>query len=154
MILRTSLSKSLFFKTTLNCSYILLLDIFSITMKWGFCKYALSKNIKTNIFKKSAFANRKLIVIIYSRNLQRILQTWNWNNKNNLIFLSAITLLLSLSSKRPPTSTSLLTHNLWFFADMILFHQAAEFHRFFPSLPNIINLFDISFHDKSIFLYH
>ena len=33
-------------------------------MQWGFCKYDLSKKIKTNIFIKFAFANRKLIVII------------------------------------------------------------------------------------------
>ena len=31
-------------------------------MQWGFCKYVLSKKIKTDIFNKSAFANRKLIV--------------------------------------------------------------------------------------------
>ena len=33
-------------------------------MQWGFCKYVLSKNIKTDIFIKSAFANKKLIVVI------------------------------------------------------------------------------------------
>ena len=32
-------------------------------MQWGFCKHVLSKKIKTDIFNKSAFANRKLIVI-------------------------------------------------------------------------------------------
>ena len=58
-----SLFKSLFLKTNLNCSCVLLLDIYSIIMQWGFCKYVLSKNIKTDIFFKSAFANRKLIVI-------------------------------------------------------------------------------------------
>ena len=31
-------------------------------MQWGFCKHVLSKKIKTYIFNKSAFANRKLIV--------------------------------------------------------------------------------------------
>ena len=41
----------------------LLLDIFSIITQWGFCKYVLSQKIKTDIFNKSAFANRKLIVI-------------------------------------------------------------------------------------------
>ena len=33
-------------------------------MQWGFRKYVLSKKIKTDIFK-SAFANRKLIVILF-----------------------------------------------------------------------------------------
>ena len=35
-------------------------------MQLGFCKYVLSKKIKIDIFNNSAFANRKLIVIIYS----------------------------------------------------------------------------------------
>ena len=61
LILLTLLFKSLFFKTNLNCCCILLLDIFSIIMQWGFCKYFLSKKIKTVIFI-SAFPNRKLIV--------------------------------------------------------------------------------------------
>ena len=39
-------------------------DIVSIIMQWGFCKYVLSKKMKTGIFNKSAYANRKLIVII------------------------------------------------------------------------------------------
>ena len=34
-------------------------------MQWGFCKYVLSKKIKTDIFSKSAFASKKIIVIIY-----------------------------------------------------------------------------------------
>ena len=38
--------KSLIFKTNLNCSYILLLDIVSFIMQWGFCKYVVSKIIK------------------------------------------------------------------------------------------------------------
>ena len=62
LILLTLLFKSLFFKTNLNCSYFLLLDIFSIVTQWGFCKYVLSKKIKTDIVNKSAFRNRKLIV--------------------------------------------------------------------------------------------
>ena len=62
MILLTLLFKPLFFKTNLN--YILLLDIFSIVMQWGFCKYVLSKKIKTDIFNKSGFRSRKLIVIV------------------------------------------------------------------------------------------
>ena len=33
-------------------------------MQWGFFKYVLSKKIKTDIFNKPAFSNRKLIVII------------------------------------------------------------------------------------------
>ena len=32
-------------------------------MQWGFCKYVLSKEIKSDIFNKSAFAKRKLIVV-------------------------------------------------------------------------------------------
>ena len=64
LILLTLLFKSLFFKTNLNCSYFLLLDIFSIVTQWGFCKYVLSKKIKTDIVNKSAFHNRKLIVIV------------------------------------------------------------------------------------------
>ena len=34
-------------------------------MQWGFRKYVLSKKRKTDIFNKSAFANRKLIVILF-----------------------------------------------------------------------------------------
>ena len=78
------LFKSLFFRTNLNCKYILLIDVFSIIMHWGFSKYVLSKKIKNDIFSKSAFANRKLIVIINSRIMRRILQTWNMNTKNKL----------------------------------------------------------------------
>ena len=33
-------------------------------MQWGFCKYALSKKMNTDIFNKASFANRKFIVII------------------------------------------------------------------------------------------
>ena len=33
-------------------------------MQWGFCKYVLSKKMKTDIFNKSAFANRIFIVVI------------------------------------------------------------------------------------------
>ena len=62
LILLTLLYKSLFFKTNLNCSYVLLLDIFSINTQWDFCKYVLSKKIKTDIFNKSVFANRKVII--------------------------------------------------------------------------------------------
>ena len=64
LILLTLLFKSLIFKTNLNCSCFLLLDIFSIVMQWGFCKYVLSKKIKTDIFSKSAFRHSKLIVIV------------------------------------------------------------------------------------------
>ena len=64
LIYLTLLFRFLFFKTNLNRSYVLLLDTFSINMQWGFCKYFLSKKIKTDIFNKSAFASRKLIVII------------------------------------------------------------------------------------------
>ena len=32
-------------------------------MQWGFCKYIVSKKIKSDIFDKSAFGNKKLIVI-------------------------------------------------------------------------------------------
>ena len=54
-------------------------------MQWDFCKFVLSKKIKNDIFNKSAFANRKLIVIIKSRIMRHILQTWNMNTKNKLI---------------------------------------------------------------------
>ena len=40
LILLTLDFKSLIFKTNLNCSYILFLDIISI-MQWGFCKYVV-----------------------------------------------------------------------------------------------------------------
>ena len=78
------LFKSLFFRTNLNCKYILLIDVFSIIMQWGFSEYVLSKKIKNDIFSKSAFANRKLIVIIKSRIMRRILQTSSMNTKNKL----------------------------------------------------------------------
>ena len=78
------LFKSLFFRTNLNCKYILLIDLFSIIMQWGFSEYVLSKKIKNDIFSKSAFANRKLIVIIKSRIMRRILQTSSMNTKNKL----------------------------------------------------------------------
>ena len=32
-------------------------------MQWDFCKYVLTNKIETDIFNKSALANRKLIVI-------------------------------------------------------------------------------------------
>ena len=54
-------------------------------MQWDFCKFVLLKKIKNDIFNKSAFANRKLIVIIKSRIMRHILQTWNMNTKNKLI---------------------------------------------------------------------
>ena len=47
-----------------------------------------------------------------------------------------------------------LCRNPWFFSDMTFIRGTAEFRRFFWSLPNIINLFNISFPAKSIFLYH
>ena len=55
--------------TNLDCRCVLLLDIFLIIVQWGFYKYVLSKKIKTNIFNRSTFANRKLIVIISSQNV-------------------------------------------------------------------------------------
>ena len=64
LILLTLFFKHLSFMTNLNCSNILLLDIFSIIMQWNFCKYVLLKKVKADIFSKSAFANRKLIVVI------------------------------------------------------------------------------------------
>ena len=39
LILLTLLLKSLFFNKNLNCSYVMLLDIFSVIMQWDFCKY-------------------------------------------------------------------------------------------------------------------
>ena len=104
LILQTLLFKSLFSKTNLNCSYILLLDIFSIVTQWGFCKYVLSEKIKTDIFTKSGFRSRKLIVIVY---VWPVLQTSSLNTKNNTF--SSITLFLSLLSKRVTTSISIFT---------------------------------------------
>ena len=40
----------------------------------------MKKKIKTDIFNKSAFANRKLIVI-KSKNVEHKLQTWRLNIK-------------------------------------------------------------------------
>ena len=60
LILLTLIFKSLFFKTNLNCTYFLLLDIFSIITQWGFRKCF----IKTDIFNKSGFRSEKLIVIV------------------------------------------------------------------------------------------
>ena len=51
----TLLFNSLLFKTTLYCSYVLLLDILLIVIQWGFCKHALSKKIKTDIINKSGY---------------------------------------------------------------------------------------------------
>ena len=93
LILLTLLYKYLFFKINLKCSYIFLLDTFSIIMQWAFYKDVLSTKIKTDIFSKSAFWCQKIIVIIYQK-----------QQKN----FSAVTLFLSLSSKREPTSTALL----------------------------------------------
>ena len=62
LILLTLLFKSLCFMRKLNC--FLVLDIISIVMHWGFCKYVLSKKIKRDIVNKSAFRDRKLIVIV------------------------------------------------------------------------------------------
>ena len=41
----------------------------------------MRKKIKTYIFNKSAFVNRKLI--ISSQNIKRILKTWSLSTKNN-----------------------------------------------------------------------
>ena len=46
------------------------------------------KKVNTDIFNKSAFANKKLIVI-KSKNVQHKLQTWRLNTKNNLNFISS-----------------------------------------------------------------
>ena len=67
LILLTLLYKYLFFKINLKCSYIFLLDTFSMIMQWAFCKDVLSKKIKTDIFSKSAFWCQKIIVIIYQK---------------------------------------------------------------------------------------
>ena len=64
ILLTFELFKFLIFKTNLNCSYVVLLNIFSIDTQWGFCKYVSSKKIKTDIFNNSAFGNRKLIAIV------------------------------------------------------------------------------------------
>ena len=70
LILLTLLFKSLFFITNLNCSYVLLLDIFSVITQLDFWYF------------KSAFANRKFS---YFQNVLCMLQTWSLNTKNNLI---------------------------------------------------------------------
>ena len=67
-----SLSKHKFFgdcfvydvTTNLNCSYNLLLDVSSIIKQWDFCEYVSLKKMKTDDFNKSAFADRKLTVIM------------------------------------------------------------------------------------------
>ena len=64
LILLTSLFKSLFFKTIINCCYVVLIDVFSIITQWGFYDYVSSKKIMSDVFNKSVFANKKLIVII------------------------------------------------------------------------------------------
>ena len=57
LILLTLLFKFLFFlKKILTAAFFWLL--FSIIMQWGFCKYVLSKKIKTDIINKSTFRNR------------------------------------------------------------------------------------------------
>ena len=33
-------------------------------MQWGFCKYVLSKKIKTDIFNKPGFHSRKLRAVV------------------------------------------------------------------------------------------
>ena len=63
VILLTLLFKSLFFITNLNCSYVLLLDIFSVVTQLGFWYF------------KSAFANRKSSYLVskctmYASNLE------------------------------------------------------------------------------------
>ena len=76
-------------------------------MQWRFCKYVLSKKIKTDICNNSGFPSRKLIAIvpkcvIYTSNLE--LKHKKYHNT-----FSAITLFLSLLSKRVPTSPSIFT---------------------------------------------
>ena len=46
LIILTLFFKPLYLKTNLNFSYLLLLDIFSTIMQWGFCKYVLLKHVK------------------------------------------------------------------------------------------------------------
>ena len=58
----TWLFKSLIFETNLNCSYILLFDIVSIITQWASANILYQKRY-TNIFNKSASADRKLIFI-------------------------------------------------------------------------------------------
>ena len=63
LILLTLLFKSLFFITNLNCSYVLLLNIFSVITQLGFWYF------------KSAFANRKFSYLVskctmYASNLE------------------------------------------------------------------------------------
>ena len=81
LILLTLIFKSLFFKRqTLTATTFVIWYIFNWYAIGGLCKYVLSKKIKTDIFNKSVFANKKLIIIIiYSRNVWRIIQTWSLN---------------------------------------------------------------------------
>ena len=64
-MLLTLLFKSLIFQTKLTVTNlnVFLLDIVSIIMQWASVNMLYQKRCKTDTFKKSAFANRKLIVI-------------------------------------------------------------------------------------------
>ena len=65
LILLTLIFKSLFFKRqTLTATTFVIWYIFNWYAIGGLCKYVLSKKIKTDIFNKSVFANKKLIIII------------------------------------------------------------------------------------------
>ena len=72
LILLTLLFKSSFFKTNLNCCYILLLDIFN-HYAMGFFKYALSRKLKNDIFNKSAFGNKTLVIKLVINNYYLVL---------------------------------------------------------------------------------
>ena len=54
-------------------------------MQWGFSKYVLLKKIAANIFNKSVFTKRKVIVIFQSQTMWCMLQTLSLNTKNNFI---------------------------------------------------------------------
>ena len=124
LILLTLLFKFLFFKTNLNCFYVLLINVFSIVTQRGFYKYVLSKKIKSDIFNKSAFADRKLIVIISSVIVRRILPTWSINTKNKLMLYQQQHCFYHYLDRRVRTST-------WIFLDMDFFRQTAEPSRVF-----------------------
>ena len=62
---KSLLFKFLFFNTSLNCRFILLLVIFSAIMQWGFCKYVLSCAVTPNPFQTWPFSTKWQNSIIF-----------------------------------------------------------------------------------------
>ena len=62
---KSLLFKFLFFNTSLNCRFILLLVIFSGIMQWGFCKYVLSCAVTPNPFQTWPFSTKWQNSIIF-----------------------------------------------------------------------------------------